>query len=444
MQTELSRTTRDTWLRKLNGRYFDVCVIGGGITGAGIANLLSANGISVLLIDKGDFASGTSSYSSKLIHGGIRYLQQGRLLLTRELLKERNYLIKNADFVNKEEFHILIDNYSWNPWTIRVGLFIYELIGGNIRMPLMNKKGYNYEGFKGYFSYTDAISDDAYLTVNNIVSAAMNGAMVINYCEAKSLQEAEGNTLELLLEDKIGGKIGRATCKVIINATGPWINETLKRFTGKEIKNFKLSKGSHLISTKIKYIKNPIAFKSHLDRRQMFVIPREQTMIIGTTDKFVESPDDFNIDDEDRDYIFKSVRRIMPDLKESDILRGYAGIRPLYGKGKSPGRVTRDFHIELNDKIISVMGVKITNYRNAARNVAPYIQRLISRPISTGGLPQLLYERPKEGNIIQNIVRYEMPVKPEDIILRRMGLYFTKLDGGKSYVESIKKELDTY
>ncbi len=444
MNMELSFKTREKWLKSLNGKYFDVCVIGGGIAGAGIANLLSANGISVLLLDKGDFASGTSSYSSKLIHGGIRYLQQGHILLTRELLRERNYLVKNTNFVKESEFHILIDNFSWNPYTIRFGLFIYELIGGKITIPRMKNDKYNYDGFRGYFSYTDALTDDAYLTVTNIVSAAMNNAVVLNYAEVISFNESENGTVEVSIKDKVSGFNAKAVCKVIINATGPWVNEISKKYSGKEIKNLKLSKGSHLIVSKKSQISNPLAFKSHIDRRQMFVIPREETMIVGTTDKFVDSPNDFRIDDEDSNYIYESVKRIIPDLSGDDILRGYAGIRPLYGRGDSPGRVTRDFHIETNGKMISIMGVKITNYRNASRSAVPYIRKLLGRNISTAGLPQILYQRPENDDLIENVIKYEMPVYPEDIIMRRLGLYFFKKDGGKSMENEINSKLKSY
>lgn len=444
MDIDLSFKTREKWLKTLNGKYFDVCVIGGGIAGAGIANLLSANGISVLLTDKGDFASGTSSYSSKLIHGGIRYLQQGHILLTRELLKERNYLVKNTDFVKESEFHILIDDYSWNPFTIRFGLFIYELIGGKIKIPRMKNNKYGYEGFKGYFSYTDALTDDAYLTVTNIVSAAMNKAMVLNYSEVTSFNEIENGTVEVSIKDKVHGINAKAVCKVIINATGPWVNEIYKKYSGKEIKNLKLSKGSHLIISKKDEISNPIAFKSHIDRRQMFVIPRDETMIVGTTDKFVNSPDEFSIDDEDMNYIYDSAKRIIPNLDENDILRGYAGIRPLYGRGDSPGRVTRDFHIEMDGKMISIMGVKITNYRNASRNAVPYIRKIFGRNISTKGLPQILYQRPMNVDVLYNIIKYEMPVYPEDILMRRLGLFFFKRDGGKSMENIIASKLKSF
>ncbi len=447
MELDFSLKTREIIVHGLNGKYFDACVIGGGIAGAGIFNLLSANGISTLLVDKGDFASGTSSYSSKLIHGGIRYLQQGHILLTRELLRERNYLVKNTNFVEEKEFNILIDNYSWNPMTIRFGLFLYEIIGGKLRIPKMYRDKYSYKGFKGYFTYTDAVSDDAYLTISNIVSGAMNGSKAINYAEVTEINDKEANQVEVKILDKVSGTSGKAICKIVINATGPWVNETLKMYTGKKISNLKLSKGSHVIVENKGYIKNPIAFKSHIDGRQMFIIPRDETLIIGTTDKFVDSPNEFSIDDEDRDYIFRSAKRIIPDLKEEDILRGYAGIRPLYGRGNSPGRVTRDFHIEIDRRMVSIMGVKITNYRNAARHSAKYIERLLGRKIYTKGLPQILYQRNSPGTIetlLDQVIRYEMPLYTEDIIKRRLGLFFFKKDGGESLKSLIDEKLREY
>ncbi len=438
---EFSYVTRKRDLETLNGRYFDITIVGGGIAGAGIASLLSANGLSVLLIDKGDFASGTSSNSSKLIHGGLRYLGQGHLLLTRELLRERNYLIKNTDIVKQTNFDILIDEKSWKKSSIYFGLFLYNLLGHDYHIPKFKKGKYNYKGFKGYFTYTDAVTDDALLVIYNVITAKMLGAVAINYLEAIGLEEENGK-INIKMKDNIQGKEFSARSKIVVNATGPWIGEIFTKFNGKKLENFKLSKGVHLIfkSDKFQY-RNAIAFKSDIDGRQMFIIPRGETVIAGTTDDFVTSPEDLKVKENEIEYIWESVKRIFKNVDRSDIIGSYSGIRPLYGKGDDPGRVTRDFHIEISGNMISVMGVKITNYRNASRKVAKIVGKLLGKNIYVKGLPQILYKR-EAGNEIEIAIKNECSLKEEDVIKRRLGYFYFKVDQGRGASGAIKDYLD--
>lgn len=439
---EFSYRTRKKDLETLNGRYFDVVIIGGGIAGAGTASVLSANGISVLLIDKGDFSSGTSSNSSKLIHGGIRYLGQGHVLLTRELLAERNYLMKNTDIVKETDFDILIDENSWRRSTISLGLLLYNIMGHDYHLPVFKKGKYDYEGFRGYFTYMDAVTDDALLVIYNVVTARMLGAVTLNYVEATDIKEDNG-MIRVIMKDNINGGGYSAVAKVIVNATGPWINDIFKRYGLDTLKNFKLSKGVHLIFKADKFpYRNAVAFKSAVDGRQMFIIPRGETVIAGTTDDFVTGPDEWDVKEHEKKYILESVRRVFTKIGEEDVIGSYTGIRPLYGKGDDPGRVTRDFHIEITGKMVSVMGVKITNYRNASRKVANKVGKLLGKNISTNNLPQILYRRHVSKDEIEIAVNEECALTPDDVIRRRLGYFYFKVDQGKSQIGKIEEAIN--
>ncbi len=437
---EFSYLTRKNELEKLDGESFDVVIVGGGIVGAGIANLLSANRLKILLIDKSDFASGTSSNSSKLIHGGLRYLSQGHLLLTRQLLKERNYLLKNLDIVRKLSFDILVDESSWKKSSLYFGLFLYNLLGGSWRMPHFQKDGYSYPGYQGRFSYEDASTNDALLVVYNVVSAVMGGAIAINYLEATGFKETTDG-VETILVNRFGDGTYRVRSKIVVNASGPWINAIYGHYTSKNIENLRLSKGSHLILRSEKFnIDRAIAFRSHLDRRQMFIIPKGEVVIVGTTDMFINSPDSSEISREERNYILDSVRKIFPSLQEQDVVGSYSGVRPLYGAGDDPGKVTRDFHIELTGKMISIMGVKITDYRRATRMISKQIGTVLNRELVLRENPKVLYKR---GNLdpIRAAIMQECALTVDDVVRRRLGYYYESVDQGSSRKEEISRML---
>ncbi len=438
---EFSLETRKKDLGTLAGRYFDVLIIGGGIAGAGVASILAANGLDVILVDRADFASGTSSNSSKLIHGGIRYLGQGHVMVTMDLLRERNYLMKNTDFVKGIDFDILIDDRSWKRYTIAAGLLLYNLLGRNYSIPRFHKGKYSYPGFKGHYTYMDAVTDDAQLVIYNVITAKMLGAMTLNYVAAEKIIKENGMNRVTLRDTMFGGEYS-VKCKVIVNSTGPWVGETYAKYSGKDMTGFKLSKGSHLIMKKDHFpFGNAVAFKSHIDGRQMFVIPRDETVIIGTTDDFVTSPDSLKVTDEEKDYIYESGKRLFPALDRSDIIGTYVGIRPLYGQGNDPGRVTRDFHIDVTGKMVSVMGVKITNYRTASRKVAATVGKVLGRKMRTSDLPQILYRRREEGDRIDLAINEECALTAEDILKRRLGYFYFKADQGEGIRDEITKRI---
>lgn len=445
MSKEFSYRTREKDFSELDGKECEVLVIGGGISGAGVANLLSENGIGTILVEKGDFASGTSSGSSKLIHGGLRYLAQGEFREVRELLKERDYLIEHTDFVKPMNFHIVVDDYSWKKYTLRFGLFLYNLLAGRLSIPRFHKnEGLYPESVKGYFEYMDAYTDDSKLVIYNIVSAQRNGALCFNYVEARELNRS-GNKYTVMLEDKNSGRKCSVTAEVVVNAAGPWAAQLLENFNIKLDKPLQLSKGIHLVVPAEKIpVSQAIAFRSHIDKRQMFIIPRGKVVHIGTTDTFVDSPDDFRINEEDVEYIVNSVKALFPGLKRTDVVTAFAGLRPLFGAGDDPGKVSRDFEINVTDNIVSLLGGKITNYRAASRKAVQKISEVMGKRIETGGMPRITYRRSESGDSVKDIILSECPVTFEDIMRRRMAYRIYEPDQGKSLearvMEEMKKE----
>ncbi len=442
MSDEFSFRTRGTALSGLDGGKCQVLVIGGGISGAGVANLLSENGIDTILVEKSDFASGTSSGSSKLIHGGLRYLAQGEVREVRELLKERNYLITNTDFVKPLNFHIIVDQYSWKKYTLRFGLFLYNLLSGNPSLPRFKKNTGEYPpSVKGYFQYMDAYTDDSLLVIHNIVSAQRNGVRCFNYLEATKL-EPSSSGYAVTLKDAFSGKESVITADLVVNAAGPWASRLLDRFGKKLEKPLQLSKGIHLVVPADKIpIKHAIAFRTPLDKRQMFIIPRGKVVHIGTTDTFVKEPDDFRISEEDVNYVVESVRTLYPELNRMDVVSAYAGLRPLFGEGNDPGKVSRDFEIVNTGRLVSLLGGKITNYRAASRKAAMRISSLLGTKIETSGLPTICYSRSKSGDSIRDVIRHECPVTFEDIMRRRMAYRIYEPDQGKSLEKSVMEEM---
>lgn len=420
MHPEFSYRTRANCVEALDDQIRDVAIIGGGITGSGIANLLAQNSISCTLLEMNDFSSGTSSGSSKLIHGGLRYLAQGHFILTRHLLKERNYLMKNVDFVKKLDFDIIIDDHSWSRTEIRFGLFLYSLLGGSFRIPRMIKnKGVYPPDVKGYFRYHDAFAMDSVLVIHNIVSAVMHGSECLNYARFMG-SEKEGNLTRIFFTDSTTGKEHSFLARYVINCAGPWVKEIAGKLGVPEHGVFRLSKGVHLIFRKKDApVKNAVAFRSRIDRRQMFIIPAGKVTIVGTTDTFTEKPDDFSVTPDDIDYIIKSASSLLPRISRDNMITSYAGIRPLFGNGDTPGEISRDFYIDVSGNVISIFGGKLTDYRNVARKAGKILARISGLKIMTSGLPVIDYRRPKRIKGYDYYIDRECAMTPEDLSRRR-------------------------
>merc|ERR1711965_855309 len=362
-------------------------IIGGGINGAGLARDAAGRGLSVCLADKGEIGGATSSWSTKLIHGGLRYLENYQFKLVRESLKERETIYKIAKPISKPIPFIIPYVDKIRPaWLIKMGLFLYDNLGGKTIIPKSNtldisKKLPNIlkKKYKTGFQYFDVQIDDKKLTKLNIKSAKKYKAKVLEYNKVKKA-EIDGN--EWVIHLQKGEKI---KSKILINASGPWINETLKKNIKIKSKNkIRLVKGSHIITKKL--YKKDVAFTfQNTDKRIIFVIPyKKKFSLIGTTEVEVKSPENKGISKKEIQYLIRSVNNYLEkQISTKDIIDSYSGIRPLIEDFNQASKVTRDYIFDLNIikklPLLSIYGGKLTTYRKLAENVLLDLEKFLPK-----------------------------------------------------------------
>jgi glycerol-3-phosphate dehydrogenase len=368
-------------------KVFDLFIIGGGINGAGLARDAAGRGLSVCLADKGEIGGATSSWSTKLIHGGLRYLENYEFKLVRESLKEREIIYKIAKPISKPIPFIIPYVDKIRPaWLIKMGLFLYDNLGGKTIIPKSNtldisKKLPNIlkKKYKTGFQYFDVQIDDKKLTKLNIKSAKKYKAKVLEYNKVKKA-EIDGN--EWVIHLQKGEKI---KSKILINASGPWINETLKKYIKIKSKNkIRLVKGSHIITKKL--YKKDVAFTfQNTDKRIIFVIPyKKKFSLIGTTEVEVKSPENKEISKKEIQYLVRSVNNYLEkQISTKDIVDSYSGIRPLIEDFNQASKVTRDYIFDLNIikklPLLSIYGGKLTTYRKLAENVLLDLEKFLPK-----------------------------------------------------------------
>jgi len=368
-------------------KVFDLFIIGGGINGAGLARDAAGRGLSVCLADKGEIGGATSSWSTKLIHGGLRYLENYEFKLVRDSLKEREIIYKIAKPISKPIPFIIPYVDKIRPaWLIKMGLFLYDNLGGKTIIPKSNtldisKKLPNIlkKKYKTGFQYFDVQIDDKKLTKLNIKSAKKYKAKVLEYNKVKKA-EIDGN--EWVIHLQKGEKI---KSKILINASGPWINETLKKNIKIKSKNkIRLVKGSHIITKKL--YKKDVAFTfQNTDKRIIFVIPyKKKFSLIGTTEVEVKSPENKEISKKEIQYLIRSVNNYLEkQISTKDIVDSYSGIRPLIEDFNQASKVTRDYIFDLNIikklPLLSIYGGKLTTYRKLAENVLLDLEKFLPK-----------------------------------------------------------------
>lgn len=370
----------------------DLLVIGGGINGTGIAADAASRGLSVVLCEKGDLASGTSSHSSKLIHGGLRYLEQYEFRLVRESLQEQEILLKRAPhLVRPLEFILPYDSHLRSKWLIRIGFFFYDHLARRSKIPKSKfcnlKKNPNdnplNDKFNTGFSYYDAVTMDSRLVISNALFAKEYGATILprHECIQVSKHHKTWHTelLNTLTQEKILIK-----SKALINATGPWVSELLSNVIHQKSQcSLALVKGSHIILEKF-YEGTQAYILQNIDGRVVFVIPfLDQFLLIGTTDvPYKENPSDAKIDEEEIEYLIASVNYYFErQIKKEDIKSTYSGVRPLYSTHtEAPSKISRDYHIETEDDsdqapLLSIFGGKLTTYRALSEQVVSSLKK---------------------------------------------------------------------
>ncbi|HWL40387.1 MAG TPA: glycerol-3-phosphate dehydrogenase/oxidase [Gemmatimonadaceae bacterium] len=378
-------------MTELSGEPFDLLVIGGGITGCGVARDAAMRGLRVALVERDDFASGTSGRSSRLIHGGIRYLENAQLHLVHEAIRERQTLLRIAPHLVKPLAFTwpLYRGARVGKLKLAAGLFVYDLMAaGRSRRhfaldaagTLQREPSLRPEGLEGGAVYYDAATDDTRLTLANALAAREHGAVVVNHATVTSILRHQDRATGAIVARN--GATEDVRARVILNATGVWENN----FTTEErARRLRGSKGVH-ISVARERIGNREALTliSPLDGRVMFCLPAGSQTIIGTTDTWTsESPDAVRADRSDVDYLLGSINHYFPraGLTRADVASAWAGIRPLASGGaKSPGRISREHSIVVDDSgIVEVTGGKLTTYRSMAAEIVDLVQSRLGR-----------------------------------------------------------------
>jgi glycerol-3-phosphate dehydrogenase len=374
----------------------DVLVVGGGINGVGIARDAAGRGLSVTLVEQGDLASATSSWSSKLIHGGLRYLEQYEFRLVREALQEREVLLRLAPHIIRPLMFVLPHDASMRPaWMIRAGLWLYDRLGGLITLPRSRALKFPHAEFsaglkphiRSGFVYSDCRVDDSRLTVLNAVSAREKGARILTRTRFEGAKRVGGEWHATVRPD--GGEALGIRAKAIVNAAGPWVVDVLDRVEGERIsERVRLVKGSHIIVPKV-HSQGHALILQNPDKRVVFVIPYERDFsLIGTTDVAVANvAEAASITPAETEYLVAAANRFLDrPLSVADVVHSYAGVRPLYDDGSdNPSEVTRDYVLKVDHEdrkaaLLTVFGGKITTYRRLAEEALALLRPFVATP----------------------------------------------------------------
>ncbi|WDH98514.1 FAD-dependent oxidoreductase [Paenibacillus urinalis] len=388
---EMNRTDAITAMSKEN---FDLLIIGGGITGAGIALDAVTRGMKVALVEMQDFAAGTSSRSTKLVHGGLRYLKQMQIDVVAEVGKERAIVYENGPHVTTPEWMLLpfYEGGTFGKFMTSIGLRVYDFLAGVKRSerrvmlskektlskePLLKK-----EGMLGGGYYVEYRTDDARLTIEVMKEAVKNGALAINYVKANSFIYKDGKVCGIQAKDLIGGSDFTIHGAKVVNATGPWVDQLREKDQSRQGKVLQHTKGIHLVIDQSRFpLKQAIYFDTP-DGRMVFAIPRDGKAYVGTTDTvYKEELANPIIEKEDAEYVIKAINYMFSDLDITidDVESGWAGIRPLiFQEGKSASEISRKDEIwQSNSGLITIAGGKLTGYRKMAENVVDLTATLL-------------------------------------------------------------------
>jgi glycerol-3-phosphate dehydrogenase len=398
MQTPpLSFTTREKIITSGFTNEIDLLIIGGGITGAGIALDAALRNLNTVLIEKNDFASGTSSRSTKLIHGGLRYLKQLEIKLVRDVGRERAVLYKNAMHLVRPEKMLLpiFKNGSLGKKSSSLGLLVYDLLAGvkkneqrkmlNANETIAQEKNIKKDGLIGGGLYYEYRTDDARLVIELIKSASQEGATCINYLEANEfIYDENENIIGVNAIDKITGKSIAVHAKCVINAAGPSVDLIRKADHSLYGKRLLLTKGVHIVVPFEKLPLSQAAYFDVADGRMIFAIPRNGKTYIGTTDTFYNQEiDNPLVNDADISYLLAATNSMFPNvhLRKMDIESSWAGLRPLiFEEGKGPSELSRKDEIIVSDSgLLSIAGGKLTGYRLMAEKIVDMAQSKIAK-----------------------------------------------------------------
>jgi glycerol-3-phosphate dehydrogenase len=451
MQQGVLRQFRTAQIERLTATELDVLVVGGGIVGAGIARDAAMRGLKVGLVEQHDLAFGTSSRSSRLLHGGLRYLAQGRLGLVHEASREKWVLRRIAPHL-AEPLPFVFPTYRgtcWPLWQLRVGVKLYDLLcGGRNLGPsrsmsrgelLEHLPGVNPQNLTGGVRYFDGLTNDSRLVLDTLCSAARHGAVVCSYTRLENASRC-GNQWECEFADVVSGRSYRLRARSVVNATGPWADQ----LPHSRIR-LRLTKGVHLVIDRQR-LPVPDAVVMADDRRILFAIPWGQRVILGTTDTdyhgLIEA---VRTEPADVKYILEVVNAAFPAaaLSEADVISTWAGLRPLIAsKRGGPSDISRAHQIRMSEPgWLDVAGGKLTTYRRIAQQAVDRLLRYLRRralPCRTADEPLLpagetpgasgILPPPVTAQVVEHCCRHQWAVHLEDVMLRRTGWHYYLTD----------------
>ncbi|KQT56182.1 glycerol-3-phosphate dehydrogenase [Methylobacterium sp. Leaf456] len=423
---------------------YDLLVIGGGINGAGIARDAAGRGLSVLLCERGDLAEHTSSASTKLIHGGLRYLEQYEFRLVREALAERERLMRLAPHIIWPLRFVLPHDSGLRPaWLLRIGLFLYDHLSRLRALPGSQSLKLTAQGVgaplqrrltRG-FAYSDCWVEDSRLVVLNALDASERGATIRTRTNVESARREDG-AWTATLHDAETGRRESVRARAIVNAAGPWVAQTLLRTLSVEARpKVRLVKGSHIVTRKL-YEGEHAYILQQPDRRIVFAIPYERDFtLIGTTDVPYEAgPGRVTISPEETRYLCDCINRSFAgNMGPDDVVWSYSGVRPLYDDAtENASAVTRDYVLELDTEgppVLSVFGGKITTYRRLAEHALEKLNLPGLKPAWTGTAPLPGGDVPGgDFDAFLESFRKTYPFLPDALSLRLARAYGTRAE----------------
>ncbi len=412
---------------------YDLLVVGGGINGASIAHLAAKRGLKTALLEKGDFGSGTSSKSTKMIHGGIRYLENMEFDLVYESLHERLTQLEAAPHLVKP-LGLIIPVYRTDKrpvWMMRLGVFLYDLLAG--KFVVKPHKGMSAQeiiaaeprieqnGLTGGVLYYDAQMDDYRLCLENVLSADQAGADTANHVEVYAFLKEGKKAVGVHAHDLLTGEKFEVRAKKVVCTAGPWTNILLRLDHTGAPKKVRTTKGVHLV-LRGEMTKNAYLIASQRDNRIFFIIPWYGTTLIGTTDtSYSKSPDQVRVEPEDIQYLIGETKRVFPgmDLSEKNIITSFAGLRPLIRKGGSPNKLSRKhLYYKSPSGVFFVVGGKYTTYRKVS---AECLDKIFKK------VPNEKFELYGGGKIVENPKDVSAKTGvPEDSVKALMARYGTR------------------
>jgi len=485
---------RDALPTRLVEHTWDIVIIGGGITGAGILLEAARRGLKVLLVEQRDFAWGTSSRSSKLVHGGLRYLKEGKLLLTRDSVNERQNLLDEADGLVDAQSFAFADYQGRKPGRrmFSAGLALYDLMAGQRSRRyhaaddfLMLAPHIRRDNLNGGMCYSDAKTDDARLVLRILQEASDAGGIAVNYLAAKQLVRVDGRINGVKLVDAANGLSHDVRARLVINATGAWADKLREKTAAQQ--KLRPLRGSHLVLPAWRLpVAQAVSLMHPLDGRPVFAFPWEGVTLVGTTDvdHHADLHAEASITPEEVAYLMMAIEFQFPELgiRPGDVIATFAGVRPVIDTGKAdPSKEGRDHAVWLEDGLLTVTGGKLTTFRlialDALKHAAPLLPDwhpdLRPQPIFTRAVPLplgfgvgthqrrrlrgrygkhacALIENAQQGELeiipgtetlwaeLRWAARSEAVLRLEDLLLRRTRLGLQLRDGGLALMPRIR------